>query len=399
LQQSATAPSTDNPTPAPRRLSTPQRLLNVAWLTGTRAWKGFDLHNCAQMAAAISYYALFAIVPLVMVVIGLLVTILGSEDLEERLTERITEAVERGTASVRVELDPEAIDELQARYGFEAVADINAELQALNDDPETDGERQELAVALNSGETVEVAGYALTDANVRFELDNLVADVVRDVIASGETISVVGFVVFAVGSLGLFGAVNRSLNVVWSVERKRPLLSRKLVEVIMLLGLGLLFLAAVVLAAVAEAFSSLSFPEPLEGISAILWRLIGFLGPFGITFLVLLATYRLVPNRRGSWGEVWPGALLAALAMGILRFGYVIYLANFGEYDAVYGALAGVLTFMLLVYLMSTLLLLGAEISAAYPGALADSESNEEQITVGERVREVVRRLRASRAQ
>jgi len=47
-----------------------------------------------------------------------------------------------------------------------------------------------------------------------------------------------------------------------------------------------------------------------------------------ILFIALCATYMLVPKGRIPWRCVWPGALGATLAMGVVDFGFPLYLEN-----------------------------------------------------------------------
>jgi YihY family inner membrane protein len=45
-------------------------------------------------------------------------------------------------------------------------------------------------------------------------------------------------------------------------------------------------------------------------------------------FLALCATYQLVPHGRMPWKAVWPGALAATIAMGVVDYGFPLYLQN-----------------------------------------------------------------------
>jgi uncharacterized BrkB/YihY/UPF0761 family membrane protein len=66
-------------------------------------------------------------------------------------------------------------------------------------------------------------------------------------------------------------------------------------------------------------------------------------------------------------GDVWPGALLAAVAFESLKFGYTIYIAHFSNYDVAYGAFGGVFMLLFFTYLAFYLFYLGAEVAFVFP--------------------------------
>src|SRR5688500_7737420 len=47
-----------------------------------------------------------------------------------------------------------------------------------------------------------------------------------------------------------------------------------------------------------------------------------------VLFVALCATYRLVPSGAVPWHSVWPGAIAATVAMGIVDYGFPLYLQN-----------------------------------------------------------------------
>lgn len=75
--------------------------------------------------------------------------------------------------------------------------------------------------------------------------------------------------------------------------------------------------------------------------------------------------YYVTPNSRQP-GAKWvsAGALLAIVVMVLATVGVGIYIANFANYEATYGALAGVIIFLFWIYIMNVVLLLGAEFDA-----------------------------------
>jgi membrane protein len=77
--------------------------------------------------------------------------------------------------------------------------------------------------------------------------------------------------------------------------------------------------------------------------------------------------YRTVPPVAPRLGAVWLPALLASIGFHIATAVYALYLARFGNVTALYGPLAAVLGFLLVVYIGVTIILLGAELVAAWP--------------------------------
>jgi uncharacterized BrkB/YihY/UPF0761 family membrane protein len=74
-----------------------------------------------------------------------------------------------------------------------------------------------------------------------------------------------------------------------------------------------------------------------------------------------------VPARRRSLGQIWPGALVAAVVFEAAKFGFSIYLEHFSNYNVVFGSLGAVAAFLFWLYLSGLILLFGAEIASEYP--------------------------------
>jgi membrane protein len=90
------------------------------------------------------------------------------------------------------------------------------------------------------------------------------------------------------------------------------------------------------------------------------WPVLGLL-----TFVAIAAVYRYGPDRRRAklrW--LWLGAAVATVLwlVGSALFG--VYVERFGDFDATYGSLAGVVIVMLWVFLSSFAVLLGALLNA-----------------------------------
>jgi membrane protein len=103
------------------------------------------------------------------------------------------------------------------------------------------------------------------------------------------------------------------------------------------------------------------------------------LGPFGtlmadvvrwsVAISVLLAgvgvLYRFGPNRRAARvGWLTVGAVMAVASWAIVSIAFSYYVANFGNYNQVYGSIGAVIAMLVWLWISSFLILLGASLNA-----------------------------------
>jgi membrane protein len=101
---------------------------------------------------------------------------------------------------------------------------------------------------------------------------------------------------------------------------------------------------------------------PLAGQSP-LWEIPSILVPALVTFASFAALYRWVPASHPRWRDVLPGAIFAGVLFEVLKNSFAIYIANFNNYDVIFGSLAGIAIFLFYVYLSAIILLIGAEVA------------------------------------
>ena len=98
--------------------------------------------------------------------------------------------------------------------------------------------------------------------------------------------------------------------------------------------------------------------------------------------LALLAfgfLYRFVPPVAPTIQDVVPGAIVAAVGVHLASAGFSIYLSRFGGFNNVFGPLGAILAFLLLVYAVAAILLLGACVAAAWPETATEPTGEEEE--------------------
>ena len=159
----------------------------------------------------------------------------------------------------------------------------------------------------------------------------------------------------------MFGAVTWSVNRAWDIHRDRPFIQRKLRDIAMALGVGILFLlslGATTVFIILKSVDVLGITFAVDFAS----RFLGFL----FSIAVFLTIYKFVPNTRTLWRNVWPGALLGAVLFEIAKSLFVLYLNRFANYQSVYGAVAAVIVLLVWIYISAFILILGAEFSSEY---------------------------------
>jgi membrane protein len=82
-------------------------------------------------------------------------------------------------------------------------------------------------------------------------------------------------------------------------------------------------------------------------------------------FLVL---YKALPNTHVSWRAAVLGALVADVLWQTTNMLYSLYVSDLarGQYSVIYGPFGAVILFMIWIYLTALILLVGAELAAAY---------------------------------
>lgn len=165
-------------------------------------------------------------------------------------------------------------------------------------------------------------------------------------------------------------AVLTALNIAFGVEEKRGFIA------LTLLTLGMVAASALMAVVAASAIAALGFLTALIP-QAPGWLIsLGKLVPYLIFVLVAAAgaasLYRWGPSggeRRWVW--LSPGSLLTAVALLAMTLGFGVYVANFGNYNATYGALGAVVVLLTWIDLSAYVLLLGAELNAEFERAAA----------------------------
>ena len=166
----------------------------------------------------------------------------------------------------------------------------------------------------------------------------------------------------------VFGAVARAVNRAWDVHRDRPAYIGKPRQLLMAFGVGVLFVMSMGAATVARIAADVGENDTFDVSFAVetLGSLLLQGTSFGLTVVIFLLIYKLMPNTKTYWKYVWPGAIVGAVLFEVAKNVFLVYVDSFSNFAHVYGSLAPVIALLLWVYVSSFILILGAELSSEY---------------------------------
>lgn len=234
---------------------------------------------------------------------------------------------------------------------------------------------------------VAVAGLVFGKEAVQGEISSQISSAmgvdtarqIEDIIAkAGEQKSsiwatIIGLVSLILGALGVFLQLQTSLNHIWEVkikpelkgkEKWMKLIRDRLFSFGLILSIGFLLLISLVLTTALTAFSAW-INTHLPDFMLFLFRFINFIVSFGIVSVLFALMFRILPDARIKWRDVWIGAIVTALLFTLGKFGLGVYFGK-AEPGSTYGAAGSIILVMLWVSYSCMIVFFGAEFTKQY---------------------------------
>jgi membrane protein len=94
-------------------------------------------------------------------------------------------------------------------------------------------------------------------------------------------------------------------------------------------------------------------------------RLIRFPASATIFVVALFAAHVILPARRTTFSNIWPGVVFTAAAWTLLATAFSFYVGSFGTYASYYAGMAGIVAALYFMYLAALVLIFGGELNRA----------------------------------
>ncbi len=221
-------------------------------------------------------------------------------------------------------------------------------------------------------------GHDAAQNEIAYQIQGLVgkegADTIQSMIQNSRKpstnilVTLIGIITLLFGASGVFGELQTALNTIWDVKPKpgkgiATYIKNRFLSFSMVLGIGFLLLVSLVLSAALAAFG-----HWLIGLSQalnIMLQIITLLISFGITTLLFALIFKILPDTRIKWSDVWVGAIVTSLLFSLGRFLIGLYLGHSGI-SSTYGAAGSLVIILIWIYYSTQILFLGAEFTHVY---------------------------------
>ena len=199
--------------------------------------------------------------------------------------------------------------------------------------------------------------------------------------SSGRLPAVIGVVTLLLGATAIFGQLQDALNNVWSVAPKpgaaiTTLLRKRLHSFALVIGIGFLLLVSLLLSAALSGFSR--YLERVLDLPVDFLQIANFAVSFLVITLLFAMTYRILPDVKIAWRDVWLGSLLTSLLFVVGKTLIGLYLGRTGVASA-YGAAGSLVVILLWVYYSSLIFFFGAEFTRVHSRQFRTSRAQPEE--------------------
>lgn len=177
--------------------------------------------------------------------------------------------------------------------------------------------------------------------------------------------TVVGIGILLLGAMGVFIQLQDALNTIWKVRPRpgraiRDIVRERILSFLVVLATGLLLLASLAITTTLTTLSKHWAPGSLT-----FWQIVNGVASFLFVTFLFAMLYKLLPDVRIAWKDVWVGAAVTALLFTVGKYLIGVYLSH-GSTASAFGAAGSLVVILVWVYYSAQIVLLGAEFTRVY---------------------------------
>jgi membrane protein len=182
--------------------------------------------------------------------------------------------------------------------------------------------------------------------------------------------ALLGIAAIVFGATGSFLQLQSALNRAWEVEPDpkqggiKNMVFKRFLSLGMVLGIAFLLLVSLALSAALTAVGGM-IGRIIPGGSEVVAQIFNFILSFVVITGLFAAIYKVLPDARIAWKDVWVGAVVTSLLFTIGKFLLGLYLGRSNPGEA-FGAAGSLALLLVWIYYSSMIVLFGAEFTQAW---------------------------------
>ncbi|RXK83307.1 YihY/virulence factor BrkB family protein [Filimonas effusa] len=200
-----------------------------------------------------------------------------------------------------------------------------------------------------------------------------VQDMLKNAAISGSNTlaTVIGIVSLVFAATGVFTEIQVSINTIWHLKTKPKkgqgilkFVLNRLISFSMVVGLGFILLVSLAVNTVMDTLlNQLTRIFPDNNVN--LAYITNYVVTFGVISFLFAVIFKVLPDARVKWKDVWMGAFSTAILFMLGKFGISFYLSK-STVASTYGAAGSMVLLLLWVYYSSAILYFGAGFTRVY---------------------------------
>jgi membrane protein len=210
------------------------------------------------------------------------------------------------------------------------------------------------------------------------QLVDMITETLNDLSDNSPGAISIGTLILLMSASGVFLALDRAFDIIWNFDpatqpktgiagQALTIIRQRLFAFALVVGCAFLVLVSmlsnVVIGIIIEVVGQYTNGMVEQ---EFLLRTAQFFASLLILMLVLMLLFKYLPHVRVAWGDVWLGALVTAILFVALQQLISSTSIQIGSNFQSYGAICGVMSLMLWIYMTSLILFLGGEMTYVY---------------------------------
>jgi membrane protein len=188
---------------------------------------------------------------------------------------------------------------------------------------------------------------------------------------SGESLfmKVIGSALLLISTTTVFISLQESLNKIWNIKPKPKrfilkLIANRVLSFSFVASTGLVLLVSLMMDTMIALFK-VSILDYFADISIYIVTMINFVFSEAIAVLVFASIYKVLPDVRIQWKDVWVGATVTTILFTVGKTLIAYYLRS-ADFNSAYGAAGSLVAMLAWVYYSMLILFFGAQFTFVY---------------------------------